>query len=300
MKHLLLVVLMTLQTIASDAFVSAEDLTTILDNKKLVILDVTDKEEYEKGHIVNALRSDIENFRDEVIMHKEIKSEKEIEKLMRSFGIDDDSEIVLYGHGKEKELLKCTYMAMAFITHGAKNVSVLDGGYDAWLYESPKLISTTTPKQRVGNFTANFDKNRIVDMQYVKDRIGKIRMIDARPPRYYYGSLLSGGVERYGHIPNAISSFWGDKFRNDNTIREEEIIEEMFIAANGLQNKDEEVILYCTGGLETSANWYILSQFLGFKNAKIYDGSMRDWGNVDHTPLVRYRWESIFKATLEK
>ena len=67
----------------------------------------------------------------------------------------------------------------------------------------------------------------------------------------------------------------------------------MMLSANKMK-KDDEVICYCTGGLETSANWYILYQYLGFKNAKIYDGSMRDWGNMDEddTPLVRYKWES--------
>ena len=294
MKKLFLFLLSSLSLLACDAYISAEDLASELSEpNKIVILDVTDITEYKKGHIPNAIKADIADFRNHVIMHKEIKSPSDIQKLARSLGINNDTKIVIYGHGKKKELLKTTYMAMAFISHGVKKITLLDGGYDAWIEENPDMTSTKTPKAKSGNFTANFDNTIITNREYVRSKIGKVPMLDARPPRYYFGSLLSGGVERYGHIPFAISSFWGDKFMHDKTIRDEEILEEIFITGNKI-SKDQEIIMYCTGGLETSANWYILYQYLGFKNAKIYDGSMRDWGNVDDTPLVKYRWEGVY------
>ena len=35
----------------------------------------------------------------------------------------------------------------------------------------------------------------------------------------------------------------------------------------------------------------ILSQMLGYKNVKSYDGSMQDWGKDPNTPVVKYRWQ---------
>jgi len=292
MKHTLFLLLSAAYLFASDAYISAEALAEKINEKNILLLDVTDKENYEIGHIPNAVRVEVEDFRKPVIMHRRMRSPEQVQEVMRSLGINNDTDIVIYEHGKEKELLKSTYIALALITHGAKNVTILDGGYDAWLSENPKLISTETPAVKKGNFNAKFNNGIIVELDYVKSKIAKIPMLDARPPRYYYGSLLSGGVERYGHIPHATSSFWGDKFHTDKTIRDSEELDEIVIQSNNL-NTEDEVILYCTGGLETSANWYILSQHMGFKNAKIYEGSMREWGNRDDTPLVRYRWESF-------
>jgi thiosulfate/3-mercaptopyruvate sulfurtransferase len=292
MKYTLFLVLSAVYLFASDAYISAEALAEKINEKNILILDVTDKENYENGHIPNALRVEVEDFRKPVIMHRRMKSPQQVQEVIRSLGINNDSDIVIYEHGKEKELLKGTYIALALITNGAKSVTILDGGYDAWLSENPKLVSTETPAVKKGNFDAKFKNGIIVELDYVKSQIGKVPMLDARPPRYYYGTLLSGGVERYGHIPHSRSSFWGDKFHTDNTIRDNEELNEIVIQSNKL-NSEDEVILYCTGGLETSANWYILSQHMGFKNAKIYEGSMREWGNRDDTPLVRYRWESL-------
>ena len=296
MNKIFLIIVTSLQLLACEAYISVDDLLEELkSSNNIVILDVTDKDEYEQGHIPGAISANISQFRHNVILHKEIKSPKEIQRLARSLGINNDSKVIIYGHGKKKELLKTSYMAMAFITHGLNNIALLDGGFDEWNYDNINEVSTLTPKVVQGNFTANFQNGIIVDKEYVRTRIGKVPMLDARPPRYYFGSKLSGGVERYGHIPNAISSFWGDKFKNDKTIRDEDVLEEIMIIGNKISMNDE-IILYCTGGLETSANWYILYQHLGFKNAKIYDGSMRDWGNVRDTPLTRYKWESVYSC----
>lgn len=292
MRQLLFILLLSLPIFASSAYISAVDLADELSNPnhKIVLLDVTDKDEYNKAHIPNAISTDIKKFRRSVLLYKEIKSPLEIQMLARSYGINNDTKVVIYDHGKKKEILVASYMAMAFITHGVKDIAILDGGFDAWIEENEDLVSSKKPFVKFGDFTAKFDDSVIINQSYIKKRIGKVTMLDSRPPRYYFGSLLSGGVERYGHIPHAISSFWGDKFNSDKYIRETEVLEDMFINANNI-SIDDEVILYCTGGLETAANWYILYQHLGFKNAKIYDGGMRDWGNTDSTPLVKYRWE---------
>lgn len=292
MRKLLLILISSYSLFASSAYISAVDLADELSNpnNKIVLLDITDKDEYNQAHIPNAIRTNIKKFRRSVLLHKEIKSPLEIQMLARSYGINNDTKVVIYDHGKKKEILIASYIAMAFITHGIKDIAILDGGFDAWTEENEKLVSTKIPYVKLGNFTAKFDNKTIVNRRYIKKRVGKVTMLDSRPPRYYFGSLLSGGVERYGHIPYAISSFWGDKFTNEKYIREKDVLEEMFITANNI-SKDQEVILYCTGGLETAANWYILYQHLGFKKARLYDGGLRDWGNVDDTPLVRYKWE---------
>ena len=177
------------------------------------------------------------------------------------------------------------------ITHGIKEVSNLDGAYEEWIDDEDREISKKLPIRLMGSFKAAKNPNVIVDMAYVKQRINKVPMLEARPAVFYYGTLRSQGVKRIGHIPKAMSSFWKDKFEIDGTLKSEEVLKEIFIDGFKLDPK-KEVVLYCTGGLEASMNWFILSQHLQFANAKIYDGSLREWANRDDTPLVRYKWET--------
>ena len=64
----------------------------------------------------------------------------------------------------------------------------------------------------------------------------------------------------------------------------------MLIEGLGL-DPNKEVITYCTGGLETSMNWFVLHRILGFKKARLYDASMKQWANDPRMPLTKYRWE---------
>jgi thiosulfate/3-mercaptopyruvate sulfurtransferase len=218
-----------------------------------------------------------------------MNSPQEIQSVARALGINNDSLVVLYGHNQQKELLKASYIALALITNGFSNVSILDGGYNAWIEEfanDKNAISTLTPKPIQGNFVAHYNPNILVDLTYVKEHIGKTSMIEARPKEYFDGSKQSAGVKRVGHISGAKSSFWQDKFTKDETVVDDKNLQKLFIDENQL-NKNREVIAYCTGGLEASMNWYILTQHLNFKNVKLYDASMQECGNLEDTTMQK-------------
>ncbi len=285
MKVLLTLIFSIGYLIASPAFISATNLKAKLDQKNLVILDVTDKTTYKAGHIPNAINIDVFKFRTKVQGYQLMKSSAEVQAIARSLGINNNSKLVIYGHGKPKELLKSSYVALALLTNGLKNISILDGGYSDWLYENPELTSTKTSTIIKGNFIAKHNPDILIDINYVQNNLHKIDMIESRPKVYYDGEKQSSGVRRLGHIPGSKSSFWKDKFDSEDSVLSKSNLEEIYLKDNKL-NKNNEVIVYCTGGLEASMNWYILTQYLGFKNAKVYDASMREWGNRDDTPLV--------------
>jgi len=284
-KILFLLILSSLYLFASTAFISSDELKSRLNNKNLVILDVTDAKTYKSGHIPHAIRVDASAFRHKVKKYQLMKSSKQIQKIARSLGINNNSYVVIYFHPKRKEILKASYVALSLISNGAKNVSILDGGYDDWLFEFKDDVSHKTPKIKTGNFTAIYNPNILVDLKYVKKSIGKIPMLESRPKRFYMGKAKSAGVKRLGHIPDAMSSFWKDKFHSDETILSKKELKKIYMGVHHL-NPKKEVIIYCTGGLEASMNWYILHQDLNFKQVKLYDASMRQWGNRDDTPLV--------------
>jgi len=287
MKLLIAIILSSIYLFSADAFIQPSDLkNNILANNKLVILDTTDSKTFEKGHIVNAIQVEVSDFRHQEDTYQLMNSPKEIQAIARSLGIDNDSLVVIYGHNKGKELLMSSYIALALVTNGFNNVSILNGGYDDWAFEYEDMVSTETVTPKKGNFVASFNPNILVDKDYVLKRIGTTPMIEARPLQYFNGSAQSQGVKRLGHIPSAHSSFWKDKFNSDETIKSDEQLNAIYLDDNGL-NKEKEVIAYCTGGLEASMNWYILHQHLSFKDVKVYDASMREWGNLDDTPMEK-------------
>ena len=291
MRHIFIISVMVFSLQAATGFISAETLNDMLGQKDLIIVDVGSKKDFQDDHIPGAVHTEISQWRKAVGKHQLMRSTGEIETVIQELGISNSSHVVIYGHNKPKDALKSSYVALAMIVHGLKEVSILDGAYEEWTDDDDRAVSNKQPIKLLGNFTAKKNLNILVDMVYVKKRINKVPMLEARPAVFYYGTLRSQGVKHIGHIPHAMSSFWKDKFQLDGTLQSEEVLKEIF--TDGFKLKpNKEVILYCTGGLEASMNWFILSQHLKFTNAKIYDGSLREWANRDDTPLVRYQWET--------
>ena len=288
MKLFLSLLFSVVYLFSSEAFISSEDLKQKLSNTDLVLIDTTDAKTFAKGHIPHAVQVDISKFRYWVNKtYLLMKSSKEIQELARNLGINKNSEVIIYGHNKNKELLKASYIALALIINGFENVTILNGGYGDWMYEYEDENDASTTKifrPQHGNFKANVNKNILVDRAYVQKNIGKVPMIEARPLVYFTGEKKSNGVKRLGHITGASSSYWRDKFNLDDSLRSDEVIKNIFLKKNKLTPK-KEVIAYCTGGLEASMNWYLLTQYLGFKDVKIYDASMKEWGNLEDTPM---------------
>jgi len=286
MKLLFLFLSTSIFLFSSTAFIKPHELRKLIIKQNTILLDTTDEETFKEGHIPSAIRVDASAFRKQVGPYKVMKSSREIQKFFRSFGVNNNSHVVIYAHSKKKELLKAGYVALALVVNGFTNISILDGGYTEWLDEYDNFISTAQKNIKQGNFKAKFNPNILVDLKYVHKNIGKVSMIESRPKRYYDAEAQSKGVRRLGHIPKAKSSFWGDKFGSDAMLKEDAELKKIYINQDKLM-KDREVVVYCTGGLEASMNWYILHQHFHFKNVKIYDASMREWGNRDDTPLEK-------------
>ena len=289
MKFLLTLFITCVYLFSNDAFISSSDLGEKLNAKNLIIIDTTNIKNFKKGHIPNAVQVDITAFRKPVGTYVIMRSSEEIQEAARSLGVNSDSEVVLYGHNKGKDLLKCSYIALALITNGFSNVSILDGGFGDWKYEfedDKSAVSKKIKKIKYGNFVASFNPNIVVNMDYVKSKMGKTPMIEARRKVYYTGEKQSDGVRRLGHITGAMSSYWRDKFNVDDSLKPDKKLNKIFIAEHKL-DPEKEVITYCTGGLEASMNWYLLHQYFGYKDVKIYDASMKQWGNVNDTPMEK-------------
>ena len=55
-------------------------------------------------------------------------------------------------------------------------------------------------------------------------------------------------------------------------------------------NTSKEVILYCGVGGYAATWWYLLTQLFGYRNVKVYDGSMEEWLKEPNDPVTTYSW----------
>jgi thiosulfate/3-mercaptopyruvate sulfurtransferase len=117
----------------------------------------------------------------------------------------------------------------------------------------------------------------------------KSLLVDARLPEFYFGVSKLPFVKRPGKIPGAVllPSAW--LFQKDGTLRDVGEIEAMAAGVVG-KDKARDMIVYCDSGRLAAGVFYALHNILGYKNVRIYDGSMQEWAEDPTTPLVMYKW----------
>ena len=290
MRKLIVLMALAASLLAMEPTVTGEWLVKHAGDKALVIVDVSAPQAYEEGHIPGARNASIELWRRGVESHAEVRSAKELQAQIRRLGIDGDSEVVVYSHHLDnKDLLRATYVLWAMEYAGFKNSALLDGGIGAYTAAGGALSEKAVP-DGAGDFSVTTDAGMIATMDEVKAALGKTAMIDSRPAVYYFGAERQGVLKRAGHISGAHSYFWHYNMTEENRLKPEMALSKMLEKGLGL-DKNAPLIVYCTGGLEASMNYFVVHRVLGFEKAKLYDASMKEWGNRDDTPMRTFVWE---------
>jgi len=138
-----------------------------------------------------------------------------------------------------------------------------------------------------------------IKKDYVEGKIGKSTIAEARDADIYFGIIQEPWTQRAGHIPSAkcLPSPWFWTFEKDKngvitygTWKNIDVAREMASAVLG-ENASQEIIVYCGVGGYASPLYYVLTQGIGYKNVKIYDGSMQEWSADPNLQVVKYKYE---------
>jgi thiosulfate/3-mercaptopyruvate sulfurtransferase len=270
--------------------VSTDWLGQNLNNPKLVMVDIRKVEEYKEGHIPGAINV----FFGAWIIEKnklllELPADDDLLDTIGSSGIKDDSIVVVFSKSdNDFARADATRVAWTLITAGVKNVAVLDGGYAKWLKEK-KAVSIDMVKPNAGKYNGKINKANVVSKDYVLKRIGKTTIVDTRTPDDFFGITVAPFAPKAGHIKSAILLPTPWVYTEEGTFRSKDDIEAMATGVIG-KNKSKEVIIYCGVGGYASTWSFLLSQMLGYKNVKIYDGSMQEWSMDPNAPVTKYGW----------
>ena len=291
---LLFVVVLLIPAVSSardiSPFVSIDWLEQNLSNPRLVVVDTRRVEEYKKGHIAGAVSASSGLWMIEMNgLLLELPAEDSLLALIGSLGITGDSMVVAVGKGEsDYDRADATRVAWTLLTAGVKNVAVLDGGYAKWLKDK-KAVSVDQRTPKAGEYRTKVDRSVIVSKNYVLEKIGKSAILDARIPEVFFGVVTEAFAPKPGHIKSAavLPAPWA--YNKDGILRSKDEIEAM---ESGIIGKDrsKEVIVYCgVGGY--AATWsFLLTEMLGYKNVKFYDGSMQEWIKDPKAPVTVFSW----------
>ncbi|HKX18429.1 MAG TPA: sulfurtransferase [bacterium] len=244
---------------------------------------------YDRSHIPGAVHFDWQTQLQDRVRRDWI-SKEQFEQLLGTFGIENNSTLVLYG---DKNNWFAAYTFWLCKMFGVDRVCILNGGRAKWIAEG-RPLSTEVPSCPRATFRAkNPDLSIRAFRDQVQARIGAdgVALVDVRSPQEFSGELIAmpaypqEGAQRGGHIPGAHNIPWGQNVREDGTFKEAEDLRRLY-ESHGV-HPDNEIIAYCRIGERSSLTWFTLTYLLGYPRVRNYDGSWTEWGSLVGAPVER-------------
>ena len=246
------------------------------------------------GHIPGSVLVDAKKMRadrkyGELTVKYMIPEAADFEKYVRSSGVMAGKPLVLVPVGAEvADINDALRMYWQFKVYGEDEIAVLDGGYTAWLLEG-RTFSKDAPFSQ-GNWSVKVDRSSqyfassedVAKAQQAKSAT----LVDSRDAPLFHGLVKRDYVYGYGHLEGAKlyptdlmfkNSGGALKFMAPATYRG-------LLAAQGIDDK-AAAITYCNSGHLSSGPWFMMSEMLGNKQVKLYDGSLHQW-TLEKRPLA--------------
>lgn len=287
--------------LAAEPLVEVEWAKANIDKPGLVFLDVRSgggvtKEVYQAAHMPGAIFTDYakDGWREKVNgVDGMLPPPEKVAKLIGSLGIGNDTHVVVVPLGRAAlDMGAATRIYWTFKVMGHDNVSILDGGYQAWTKDiDPKTGEPANPLSSGGvelppkTFVAHFRKDLVVDRNDVKKAMeAGVTLVDNRPNDFYLGLTVSPVAKRAGTIPGAknLQESWLTR-NNGGSFRTKAQLGSLYKQA-GVPVEGEQ-IAFCNTGHWASLGWFVSSEILGNKNVKMYDGSMAEWSQYPDLPI---------------
>jgi len=246
------------------------------------------------GHIDGAVLVDNKKVRmDRVIDGVKLKSmlpeRADFEKLARSWGVQAGRPIVIVSAGMEPiDFNDAARLYWQFKVYGEDNVAVLNGGTAGWI-AAGRAVGTDAVKASEGNWAAKADRS--ADMLATSADVEQamnsktVQLVDARDDAHYLGLSKSSSTSAAGHVPGAKNVYTALMSSEGEAamLRSADTYRDVF-KLSGL-DAQAPAIAYCNTGHQASGTWFVLSEIVGNKKAKLYDGSMHQW-TLEKRPMV--------------
>ncbi|WP_081661819.1 sulfurtransferase [Gillisia sp. JM1] len=261
--------------------IEVDELLKISQKPNIKILDFRKSEFYANEHIEGALniwRTDIE---DASYPYKGmIAGKQQMESLFSSLGINTNDTVIIYD---DNGLVDSTRLWWILQNYDFTNVRLLHGGITAWKAQNGNL-STKLPIVNKTNFklTNTSSMKYYISKEEMKQAVNNNALIiDARTDDEFSGKRHKEGAAKGGRIPNSKSIDWAKSvnYNGDNKMKSTEDLVQIYSELGA--SKNDTIIAYCHSGVRSAHTTFVLTQLLGYKNVKNYDGSWTEWSQFD-------------------
>jgi len=224
------------------------------------LIDVRREEEYNQGHIPNAVNLPLANL-------LSADSPEDIIKVFEVIGIADDTNAVVYDDAFGALASRVAW-TLQYIGH--KNIALLEVTYSQWK-ELGLKTSTEKPNIQSTKHSLNLNPNIMATAEYLENVKEKenVVLIDNRERLNFLEQHIPGSI----NIPYRTLATDGKILRTKESMR------------NLLKNRgipeDAEIITYCGSVGTLSGLAYYALKSIGVPNVKLYVNSFKEWKKLE-------------------
>ena len=232
---------------------------------------------YASGHVEGALAID---WKADLIERADESSGKVIDAghfvmLARQLAIQPGDTLVFYGDQGGRHAARALW-TFEYYRHPGK-LHWVDGGREVWEQEG-RPLTTTVPNAAPSAYPESPAPDYTIRAT-LTDIVADLAVIDTRSPDEYAGTDVRAA--RGGRIPGAQHIFWKASLAESTALLSKAQLEQLYAAVS----HSGAVAAYCQLGVRAAHTWFILRHVLDHPDAKNYDGSWQEWGNLPDTPI---------------
>jgi len=252
----------------SNSIIEAEMLTDILAKENTVVIDARSPEEYDKGHLINAI-----NLPPTLLTISEpvaglIAPKETVEEVLGSLGISNQSDVYIYDNNGGVNAARVWWVLRIY---GHENVRVINKG-EVGIIEEKLQLTREVPKVKTVEYSATeLDTSMIATIEEVEAVINgtsEACILDVRSQAEFDEGAIPTAL-LYPHTKNLYS---------DNSFKSER---DIYLNYNDLGlERDELVIVYCKTSFRATQTALLLGE-AGFTKVKVYDGAWSEWSLKD-------------------
>jgi len=260
--------------------VESDELEPLLGQEKILILDVSPRDNYLAGHIPGAIHvipgSLVCGIKPAT---GKLPSIEQLTDLFSRLGLTAEHHVVAYddeGGGWAGRLI------WTLDVLGHKKYSYLNGGIHAWRNEGHPMESLVNEGQPVV-YQVNINQQPIAEVDDILASLDQQQVMvwDTRSRDEYEGKKVL--ALRGGHIPGAVNLDWLELMDNTRNLRLKNL-DELQATLNSLGlTKDKPVITHCQTHHRSGLS-YLVGKLLSY-DIRGYHGSWSEWGNREDTPI---------------
>ncbi len=255
----------------SNNVIEADQLVDVLSDSKTIVIDARSEEDYNKGHLKDAINLPIGEITISDPVKGMIAPKEQVERALSKRGVSNDSNIYIYDN---KNGIYASRIWWVLNVYGHENVKVIDGGDVAVVKavgsQGLTADSTELTASKYVAKDADFLTYATIDdiMEVVEDENSPARIIDVRSA----AENAEGSIPGAFLYPHTLNTEEDGRFKSPWEIY-------LDYEDKGFERTDE-IYVFCKSSVRATQTLLLLQE-AGYENVKVYDGAWLEWSEKD-------------------